>query len=158
MGEQRRVFGKPVPLDPLEDLSGRTRDFIVREMGPAGENATEENGRVHGRYFGIENSFPRIDVDPVEEKSPMVRLPVQKGAKRKRNAVARVSVIDVTAFLPDADGGETEPGGGDAGEHVLSARTDAGAIPGQTGKRTGLFPEEKKIGIFQIVEKAIVIR
>ena len=61
-----------------------------------------------------------------------------------------------TAFLADADGGKTKPGGSDAGAEILVIGPDIASILNQSRLRIRLLPEEKKVSVLKLVKELII--
>ena len=71
MGEEGGVFGKPGPVDAIEDGVGKLVDVAVLEMLAAGEHAAEQHRGIDGRNLGIPHALAGIDVGEMEEEAAM---------------------------------------------------------------------------------------
>ena len=78
--------------------------------------------------------------------------------KRRQNALADFGRRSVAALVADAQRGQSEAGGGNAGRGFVFRRAHVGAILGEAGVRVGLLPEVEETGVLKFFEKLVVLR
>jgi len=75
-------------------------------MSSAGENTTQQDGRVDRRDFGIPNSLAGVDVSEVVEKSPMGRHLFPEEAQSRQNPIPRIGRCNEFPLFPDTKSGQ----------------------------------------------------
>src|SRR5581483_5097736 len=157
MGEEACILCNPGPLDTIEDVVCEASDLGMRlKILAAGEDAAEENGGIDRRNLGFPHAFTGADIREMEEESPVGWQFAPQRAQSREHTGAGVSQADVSAFVPDAEGGQTEAGRGNAGYRGVIRAGDLTAIFDESSLIARLLEEVKKICFLQFFEKSIV--
>ncbi len=88
----------------------------------------------------------------------MVRLPVPDRTQCGEHPVPCLRTANEAAVLGDADGCQSETGGGDARQRVVIAISYIRAVFGETSERICLLPEKPEVCVFEIVQESILVR
>jgi hypothetical protein len=137
---------------------GEIADVAIVEVLPAGKDAAEQDGGVDGGDLGVPDAFAGADVGEVIEEAAMRGQFLPEEDEGCEHALASFLMRDETALFRDADGGETEAGGGDAGDHAGVDDAHVAAVFDQSGLGIGLLPEVEEVGALEVVEKLIIVR
>src|SRR5258708_34612145 len=96
----------------------------MAEVLAACQNSTQQDCRVYRRDFGIPDSFARVYVGKVIEKTAMLRDLFPQKTKRRENSFQSIFSSNETAVVSDAQGGDAEAGGGDTRNYSLIVFVD----------------------------------
>src|SRR2546423_1876504 len=92
---------QPVPVDALEELRSKAGDFRVVKIGAAGQNAAQENGRIDGRDFGLEDAFTILDIEKVTEKTMRLGNASAHETQSSCHAIANSGAVFPTTMAGD---------------------------------------------------------
>jgi hypothetical protein len=156
MSEQGSVLGKPSPVHTVKNQIGELSDSGMTEVLAAGQNPTQKYGGIHRRDFGVKHALAGLRVGEVVEKSAMVgQLPPQE-AQGGEDSLQRIGGSDEAPLLSNAERGETEAGGRNAGCSALIVGVNIAAVFNHTGVRAALFPEKKDACFLYVIQQLIV--
>src|SRR5215471_1165102 len=123
------------------------------EVFPARENPAEQDGGVDGRDLRVPHALSGVDVGKVVKEAAMMRDFLPQEAKSGKYPLQRRASRKETALIGDAQSGQAEPGRRNAAHNAFVVGPHVAAILHHPSLRTGLLPEEKKIGALEIVQK-----
>ena len=133
---------------------------VVVEVGAGGEDAAEQQRGVDGGDFVVADAGAGVDVVEVVEEAVDVGQGVGVEAKGAANLLEDLRARLKAALFGDAEGGEAEAGGGNAGHGAgieLAAWVDGGgAVQDLAGGGAGLLDEEEAGAAFHVVEEGLV--
>jgi len=163
VGEQEWIAVEhPKEIHAVVDLP---REFcnggVIRKVLRRGQDAGEDEGCVNRRHFTVPFALACGDIHPVKE--PAVLLggfeseELQGGANTGLGEGAR----DPTVFGADANGGESEASGGEAGDVTArafgAATVGASAVENQAGGGVAFVPEIQDAAAFQVFEQKAIL-
>ena len=159
VGQQSGVFGKPGPVHAVEDVASQIANLGILEMLPAAQDAAEQNGGIHRRYFRVPQSLAGVDIGEVIEKSAMVGQGLPKKTQRVQDPSARLVQRNEAALFTNADRREPKAGGRDAGDYGIVGGCFARVAPvfDQAGLGVGLLPEVAKRGSLHVIEELVIV-
>jgi len=147
----------PRPVHPSVEMLGQVHDVPVSgEVMSAGQHAGQQQGRVDRGQFAVSPALPGLHVDEVIEESVFVGHVPGQEAQRGANPSLDLRPGGVAALVGDAQCGQAEAGGGDAGHATLLQACGPGPVPDLPGSGTGLLPEEQEGGPLDLVEQGFI--
>ena len=151
----------PGPVDAVVELGGEGCDFGIVEVGAGGEGAAEKDGGVHGRYFDVDERAAGFDVAEVREEAVLVRHLVEVEVEGGKDLLFDATGVLIAALVGDAESGETEAGGGDAGGEVLveltGGRFVGGAVKDLSCGWVGLLREVETSSALHLFEEDQIV-
>jgi hypothetical protein len=132
----------------------------VVEVGTGGEDSAEEERGVDGGDLAIAPGLAGFDVVEVEEEAVLIGEDIAVEAQGTADLFEDLRGGIVGTLVGDAEGGETEAGGGDAGHPARVERAGAVdplcAIEHLSGARAGLFGEVETAAALDVVEEGFI--
>ena len=83
----------PRPIDSLVEFRRQPLNFLVVEKTPAGQRAAQEQARIDGRNFRIEQPLPGFAADEVVQKSVLVLDILQCKVQCDPHAIAHRRIL-----------------------------------------------------------------
>src|SRR5215469_1721864 len=154
--QQGGVFGKPRPVDAVEDFVREARDFGVAEVLPTREHAAQKQSGVDRGDFGVPHALARFWVSPVVEETPVGGHLPRKKAQQGERSRAGIVKRHPTVLLRDAKRRQSETSSGNAGYSGGIVTAYVGAVPDQAVFGVCLLPKEKEIRFLYFLEKQVV--
>src|ERR1700693_3255227 len=102
------------------------------EMSPASEKAAQQDGGINGRDFGIPNSFSRVNVGEMVEKTSMCGHLFPEKAQSSQHPVPSIGRRNKFPSLTDAKSCQAKSCGRDTGYDGIVIFQDIASIPDQT--------------------------
>ncbi len=160
-GEGLAAVEHPGPIDAVVELGGEVGDSGVVEVGAGGEDAAEEDSRVDGGDFDVDEWLAGFDVGEVVEEAVLVghlvEVKVECGDDLFFDAVGG----EVASFVGDAECRESESCGRDAGGKVLIQLAGGGLVGGAVkdlaGCGIGLLVEVETACTLHLFEEGEVV-
>src|SRR6516164_2894246 len=91
-------------------------DIRIAKMRAAGENAAQQDVRVHRRHFRIPNPFAGVDIGPVIQETTMMWKLMGKKIQGADDPQPSFGAGQKSSLIGDTKRGKAKSGGGDAGD------------------------------------------
>src|ERR1700693_74364 len=127
------------------------------EMSPAGEKAAQQDGGIHGREFGIPNSFSRVNVCEMVDKESMCRHLLPQKAQSSQHPVPNIGRRNKFPLLTDAKSGQAKSCGRNTGHDGIVIFQAIASIPDQTSLHPRLIPEVLEVSLLHFLQKIVVL-
>src|SRR5580693_6797616 len=127
------------------------------EMSPASEQAAQQDGGIYGRDFGIPNSFSRINVGEMVEKTSMCGHLFPQKAQSSQYPVPSIGRRNKFPLLTDAKSCQAKSCGRNTGHYGIVIFQDIASIPDQTSLHPRLIPEVLEVSLLHFLQKIIVL-
>src|SRR5437588_4151282 len=92
------------------------------------QHSAQQNGGIHGRNFRVPNPLSGVDIGEVVEESTMLRQLFPQESKGCENPFQGRFSGDEATLVTDAECGEAEPGGCNAGHDSLVIHVQVATI------------------------------
>ena len=159
-GEGFTAVEHPGEVDAVIELRSEGGDLRVVEVGPGGEDAAEKDGCVDRGHFYVYEGLAGFYVVEVVEEAMLVGHLVEMKVERSDDLLLDAIGGEVAALVGDAECGEAEASGGDAGSKVSVEFAGGGlvgcAVENLAGRGIGLLGEVETAGSLQLFQEGEV--
>src|SRR5215469_8886213 len=155
-GKRLATIEHPRPIHALIDFCGEVLDFLIGEILPRRENATQENRGIDGGKFALLPATAGFHVNEVEEESVFVVQIVGNETKLIPDALDDLGRLSVITSVADTKTGQPESGGGDTRHHPRIIAVGERAVFHLARLGTGFVPEEIETCALNLLEELLV--
>ena len=159
-GEGLAAIEHPWPVHALIDRRGQLLNPRVLKVPARGQYAAKQQGGVDGRKLRTGIALSGFHIRKVIEKPVRLRQMVQVPIERCPYPFHNLRMRQVAAMIGDAQRGQSEARGGDAGHPARIARAiEVVASPVENLPCFGmaLFPEKQTALSFKIVQESFIL-
>jgi len=150
----------PSEVDAVVEGGGEFADLRLDagagEVGASGERTAEQHGGVDGGEFAVADARAGDAVIEVVEEAVDVGELVDVVVERGEDSLADVCRGEIAVEVCDAERGEAEAGGGDAGVAARLGAGGAGAVEHLAGDGASLLPEELAAAAGEVVKECVL--